>query len=300
MDLVVLDIMLPKVSGLMVLHEIRQKSLVPVLMLTAVEDEYTQVKSFDEQADDYITKPFSMILLGRRITALLRRSGKGAASNVMTFGDVTVNFSGYTAKDSSSRRIDITPKEIDLLRLLVEHQGLVLFIVGTAHLLIYLFTKPEWLLISVSPYEDMPFNTSLNVADYVTQAVLKALPLSLICCVVISIACSFVYSRRITVPIKQIGTVTEQMAQMKRDAACRISSKDEIGILAENINHLYQSLLSAMESLEIEKQRVSESERSKADFLRAASHELKTPITALNATLENTGITTLTCRSAGK
>ena len=77
-DLVVLDIMLPKASGLSVLHEIRQKSSVPILMLTALEDEYTQVASFDGQADDYITKPFSMILLGRRITALLRRCGKGA------------------------------------------------------------------------------------------------------------------------------------------------------------------------------------------------------------------------------
>ena len=75
-DLVVLDIMLPKVSGLSILHEIRQKSSVPILMLTALEDEYTQVASFDGQADDYITKPFSMILLGRRITALLRRCGK--------------------------------------------------------------------------------------------------------------------------------------------------------------------------------------------------------------------------------
>ncbi len=165
--------------------------------------------------------------------------------------------------------------------------GLMLFIIGIAHLLLYLFTKPEWLVISVSPHDELSLNTSLNVADYVTQTVLKALPLSLICCVVISIACSFVFSRKITVPIKQIGAVTEQMARMERDAACKISSKDEIGILADNINHLYQSLLSAIESLEIEKQRVSESERSKADFLRAASHELKTPVTALNATLEN-------------
>lgn len=124
-DLVVLDIMLPKISGLSVLHEIRQKSSVPILMLTAIEDEYTQVTSFDEQADDYITKPFSMILLGRRITALLRRSGKSAMSNLMTFGNVIVDFSGYTAKDSNGK-IDITPKEIDLLKLLVEHKGLVL------------------------------------------------------------------------------------------------------------------------------------------------------------------------------
>lgn len=165
--------------------------------------------------------------------------------------------------------------------------GLMLFMVGIAHLLLYLFTKPEWLVISVSPHDELSLYTSLNVTDYVTQTVLRALPLSLICCVIISIACSFVFSRKITVPIKQIGAVTEQMARMERDAACKISSKDEIGILADNINHLYQSLLSAIESLEIEKQRVSESERSKADFLRVASHELKTPVTALNATLEN-------------
>ncbi|MCM1048149.1 MAG: response regulator transcription factor [Clostridiales bacterium] len=124
-DLVVLDIMLPKKSGLSILHEIRQKSSVPILMLTAVEDEYTQITSFDEQADDYITKPFSMILLGRRITALLRRSGKGIMSNTMTFGNVIVDFSGYTAKDDNGK-IDVTPKEIDLLKLLVEHKGLVL------------------------------------------------------------------------------------------------------------------------------------------------------------------------------
>ena len=124
-DLVVLDIMLPKVSGLSVLHEIRQKSSIPILMLTAIEDEYTQVTSFDEQADDYITKPFSMILLGRRITALLRRSGKGIMPDIMTFGNVTVDFSGYTAKDNDGK-IDVTPKEIDLLKLLVEHKGLVL------------------------------------------------------------------------------------------------------------------------------------------------------------------------------
>lgn len=124
-DLIVLDIMLPNISGLSVLHEIRQSSSVPILMLTAIEDEYTQVTSFDEQADDYITKPFSMVLLGRRITALLRRSGKGILPNTMTFGDVIVDFSGYTAKDSNGK-IDITPKEIDLLKLLVEHKGLVL------------------------------------------------------------------------------------------------------------------------------------------------------------------------------
>lgn len=124
-DLAVLDIMLPRMTGLAVLHEIRRTSLLPVLMLTAVDDEYTQVQSFDEQADDYMTKPFSMILLGKRITALLRRSGRQILPDTMTFGEVTVDFSGYAAKDPNGK-IDLTPKEIDLLRLFVEHKGLVL------------------------------------------------------------------------------------------------------------------------------------------------------------------------------
>ena len=72
-----------------------------------------------------LTKPFSMVLLGRRVTALLRRSGQTVSPDIMTFGDVTVDFSGYTAKGPEGK-IDITPKEIDLLKLLVEHKGLVL------------------------------------------------------------------------------------------------------------------------------------------------------------------------------
>lgn len=124
-DLVVLDIMLPRLSGLEVLEALRRESAVPVLMLTAMGDEPTQVRSFDQQADDYMTKPFSLVLLGRRITALLRRSGLSRPPRTMAFGDVTVDFSGYTASGSGGK-IDIHPKEIGLLRLLVEHRGLVL------------------------------------------------------------------------------------------------------------------------------------------------------------------------------
>ena len=72
-DLVILDIMLPKANGFIVLNKIREESNVPVIMLTAMSDDYTQIMSFDEKADDYITKPFSIILLHKRIEALLRR-----------------------------------------------------------------------------------------------------------------------------------------------------------------------------------------------------------------------------------
>lgn len=124
-DLVVLDIMLPKIDGMTVLRELRKCSTVPVLMLTAIEDEHTQATSFDAEADDYITKPFSMVLLGKGITALLRRSGKNPEILRVQFGDIIVDFGGYAAWNQTGR-IDLTPKEIELLKLLLEHKGLVL------------------------------------------------------------------------------------------------------------------------------------------------------------------------------
>lgn len=124
-DLVVLDIMLPTISGLVVLNSIRKTSQIPVLMLTAMENEQTQVASFDGQADDYMTKPFSMVILGKRVAALLRRSSPQEPMSIWKCGDLTVNFSGYSVCDSTGE-LEVTAKELDLLKLLVEHQGLVL------------------------------------------------------------------------------------------------------------------------------------------------------------------------------
>lgn len=124
-DLVILDIMLPKITGLAVLNTIRKESQVPVLMLTAIADEYTQVSSFDCLADDYMTKPFSIVILGKRVTALLHRSNLTKEIDIWKYRDLTVNFSGYSASNMNGE-IDIAPKEIDLLRFFVQHQGLVL------------------------------------------------------------------------------------------------------------------------------------------------------------------------------
>ena len=124
-DLIVLDIMLPQISGVAVLHEIRKSSNVPIIMLTAIDDEYTQSNSFDELADDYITKPFSMLILGKRIAALLRRSTNKAPANIVSLGGVTVDFAGYTATDENGK-IDITPKELQILKVLIDNKGLVL------------------------------------------------------------------------------------------------------------------------------------------------------------------------------
>lgn len=124
-DLVILDMMLPKLTGLEVLKRLREKSSIPVLMLTALDEELTQAASFDEEADDYMTKPFSMLLLEKRTAALLRRSGIRPALHRLQIGDITVDFDGYTAFGRNGQ-IDLTPKEINLLRLLAEHKGRVL------------------------------------------------------------------------------------------------------------------------------------------------------------------------------
>ena len=124
-DLVLLDVMLPKLTGIAVLHELRKTSDIPVIMLTAIGDEYTQITSFDKMADDYVTKPFSIVLLEKRVEALLRRVRSGDVPYIWQHKDITVDFVGYTAEGVHGS-IDITPREVMLLRLLVEHRGKVL------------------------------------------------------------------------------------------------------------------------------------------------------------------------------
>lgn len=123
-DLVILDIMLPKKNGMDVLREIRDVSNVPVIMLTALAEEYTQIKSFDLQADEYVTKPFSPVVLVKRTAALLRRSHPIDRTTV-TFEDITVDFSAYTVS-KNGETIPLTTKEIEILRILIENQGAVL------------------------------------------------------------------------------------------------------------------------------------------------------------------------------
>ena len=95
------------------------------------------------------------------------------------------------------------------------------------------------------------------------------------------------FSRGITTPILSLSKSANQMSKLEPDAKAAVLSTDEIGALATDINNLYQSLLLTIRNLELEKEKVSLAEKEKIDFLRTASHELKTPVTELNATLEN-------------
>ncbi len=165
--------------------------------------------------------------------------------------------------------------------------GIMLFIVVMTHGLIYLLAPR--MQFDFGGSKDVTDNViiSINQAKFVADAVLRALPVSLSCSLLISVICSLLFSKAIAGPIKRISATTEQMMKLDHGANCPIHTKDEIGTLAQNINDLYCNLLSTIEHLEREKDAVRDMERAKADFLRAASHELKTPVTALNATLEN-------------
>lgn len=116
--------MLLRRTGMEVLKEIRAVSNVPVMMLIALSDEYTQIKSFDLQADEYVTKPFSLVVLVKRVSALLRRSHP-IDKTVVEFEDITVDFSAYTVT-KSGKQIQLTTKEIKILKVLIENQGMVL------------------------------------------------------------------------------------------------------------------------------------------------------------------------------
>jgi len=128
---------------------------------------------------------------------------------------------------------------------------------------------------------------TFNTGEYISRAIRRELPYSLVICVLISFVFSFFFSKSISRPIAEMAKTTEEMSKQNRQVRCEHSRTYEIDELAENINNMYETLLMNIDDLEKEKEKVCEAERMKVDFLRAASHELKTPITALNLTLEN-------------
>ena len=125
-DLVLLDIMLPKIDGYGVCEVIRRKSNIPIVMLTALDAEENQIKGLDLEADDYITKPFSMSVLIRKIAAILRRSSQQEdMPHTISYRDLTLDLDGYKVY-TTAEPIDLTPREFEILRELLTHQGRIL------------------------------------------------------------------------------------------------------------------------------------------------------------------------------
>ena len=124
----------------------------------------------------------------------------------------------------------------------------------------------------------------------VTQAklaTLHVLPYTMLGSLLVALVFSYIYSRFVTRPIRQMAAVTTTMQRLEKDAHYPVNSSDEIGVLGRNINELYQNLWQTIRSLEHENKRITQLEKEKIAFLRAASHELKTPLAALRIMLEN-------------
>ena len=124
-DVIVLDIMLPSMNGYDVCRALRDAEVwVPVLMLTAKDGEYDEADAFDLGADDYLTKPFSFVVLVARLRALVRR-GAPERPSVLTVGDLTLDPSTRVVR-RAGKEIALTPREFGLLNFLMRHPGDVL------------------------------------------------------------------------------------------------------------------------------------------------------------------------------
>ena len=119
-NLVILDIQIPFISGLEVLKEIRKTSSLPVLMLTAFNDEEYKIDAFTNLADGYMEKPFSLPVLKARIDSLIKKSYKDV--EFFEYKDTEVNFTSYTAK-VDGKSIDVNAKELEILRCLLDNEG---------------------------------------------------------------------------------------------------------------------------------------------------------------------------------
>ena len=127
-DLIILDIMMPKLDGFSVLREIRKTSQTPVIMLTAKQEEVDKVLGLELGADDYVVKPFSIRELTARIKAILRRNGlesEAKGQNTIKIKDLILDLDKYSLQ-KEGQDINLTLREYELLKYLIERKGQVI------------------------------------------------------------------------------------------------------------------------------------------------------------------------------
>lgn len=123
--LVLLDLMIPKISGMDVMHHIRQRSTVPIIILSAKDTDADKTLGLGLGADDYITKPFSVTEILARIKANIRRSTQYSKpaepeNEILVFGDLVMNLTDYTVTKKNVK-VDLTAKEYEILKLLLQN-----------------------------------------------------------------------------------------------------------------------------------------------------------------------------------
>ena len=123
--LVILDVMMPKMDGWQVCREIRNYSRVPIIMLTARGDEKDELQGFELGVDEYISKPFSPKILVARVEAILRRTGKSAAGEILDEGGIHLDKTAHMVT-IGDRNVDLSFKEFELLTYFMENKGIAL------------------------------------------------------------------------------------------------------------------------------------------------------------------------------
>ena len=124
-NLLVLDVMMPKMDGWEVVKEIRKVSKVPIIMLTAKDQEQDELLGFELGVDEYISKPFSPKILVARVEAILRRTGQDAGNDVLSAGGIVIDKSAHQAS-VDGKPMELSFKEFELLTYFLENQGIAL------------------------------------------------------------------------------------------------------------------------------------------------------------------------------
>lgn len=132
----------------------------------------------------------------------------------------------------------------------------------------------------------LSLTVSLQPIDDAISVLLLVLPAALMLCLILAAVVAYFYAKSITKPIWNMSQATTAMSKLFPDVTCSTDRNDEIGILAHNINDMYQKLLSTISNLEQEIETAGKAEREKLDFLLLASHELKTPVTAVRGMID--------------
>lgn len=120
-DLILLDLMLPKMSGEAFLSELGEHNQIPVIVISALNDEFTQINLYNKRIDDYVVKPFSTNILALKIDAILRRVGQ-QENDTITYNDLTLEINNYQVR-RQDQPIELTSKEFDLLQMMFLSQG---------------------------------------------------------------------------------------------------------------------------------------------------------------------------------
>lgn len=125
LDLIILDVMMPKLDGWEVLKEIRKESKIPVIMLTARSDESDELRGFELGVDEYISKPFSPKIFVARVEAVLRRSNDKNVHEIIEIGGISINKSTHVVM-VDNKEIEFSYKEFELLAFFLENNGIAL------------------------------------------------------------------------------------------------------------------------------------------------------------------------------